>query len=288
MPRLWPAETVDRLGRDAATGRSLINALRVEPELGTPARGGLPTTLARREPTGWRLTGHKIYSTGIEILSWYAVWARTDEPEPRVGYFLVPADASGIRIVESWNHLGMRASGSHDAILDAVALPPEAAVDIRPPAGWQPPDPVTIAWNTLLVAALYDGIARSARDWLIGFLRDRIPSNLGAPLSSQPRFQDAVGGIEAMLAVNARLLRGAAAEVDGGRPPDVAESGLLKMTIADNAIGVVEQALKLTGNPGLSRNNPLERHYRDVLCARIHTPQDDMVRLTAGRIALGV
>src|SRR5258708_5914040 len=174
MPRLWPAETVDRLGRDAATGRSLINALRVEPELGTPARGGLPATLARREPTGWRLTGHKIYSTGIEILSWYAVWARTDEPEPRVGYFLVPAGASGFRIVESWNHLGMRASGSHDAILDAVALPPEAAVDVRPPACWQPPDPVTIAWNTLLVAALYDGIARSARDWLIGFLRDRI------------------------------------------------------------------------------------------------------------------
>jgi alkylation response protein AidB-like acyl-CoA dehydrogenase len=288
MPRLWPAETVDRLGREAVGGVSLINALRVEPELGTPARGGLPATTAVREAAGWRLTGHKIYSTGAPILSWYAVWARTDEPEPRVGNFLVPAGAPGIRIVESWNHLGMRASGSHDVVLDAVVLPPDAAVDIRPPGDWQPPDTITIAWNTLLVAALYDGIARSARDWLVDFLRSRVPTNLGASLASQPRFQEAVGEIEAMLAVNARLLLGAAAEVDGGRPPDVAESGLLKMTIANNAIGAVEQALKLTGNPGLSRNNPLERHYRDVLCARIHTPQDDTVRLTAGRLALGI
>ena len=46
--------------------------------------------------------------------------------------------------------------------------------------------------------------------------------------------------------------------------------------------------MRLTGNPGLARANPLERHYRDVLCARIHTPQDDSIRLTAGRLALGL
>jgi alkylation response protein AidB-like acyl-CoA dehydrogenase len=49
---------------------------------------------------------------------------------------------------------------------------------------------------------------------------------------------------------------------------------------------VVEEALSLTGNHGLIRSNPLERHYRDVLCARVHTPQDDATRLVAGRLAL--
>ncbi len=34
-------------------------------------------------------------------------------------------------------------------------------------------------------------------------------------------------------------------------------------------------ALELTGNHGLSRQNPLERHYRNVLCGRVHTPQSD-------------
>jgi hypothetical protein len=49
----------------------------------------------------------------------------------------------------------------------------------------------------------------------------------------------------------------------------------------------VEDALSLTSNHGLSRNNPLERHYRDVLCGRVHTPQDDATRISAGRLALG-
>jgi alkylation response protein AidB-like acyl-CoA dehydrogenase len=52
------------------------------------------------------------------------------------------------------------------------------------------------------------------------------------------------------------------------------------------AIGAVEQAVALVGNNGLTRKYPLERHYRDVLCARVHTPQDDSVVTAAGQSAL--
>jgi len=48
----------------------------------------------------------------------------------------------------------------------------------------------------------------------------------------------------------------------------------------------VQIGLELTGNPGLSRHNPLERHYRDVLCSRIHSPQDDTILTGAGRAGL--
>jgi alkylation response protein AidB-like acyl-CoA dehydrogenase len=53
-------------------------------------------------------------------------------------------------------------------------------------------------------------------------------------------------------------------------------------------VAVVEDALSLTGNHGLARANPLERHYRDVLCGRVDTPQDDSTRVSAGRLALGI
>jgi alkylation response protein AidB-like acyl-CoA dehydrogenase len=286
--RGWPAHLAEKLGREAAAGVSVINALRVEPELGSPARGGLPATIARRTPKGWRISGHKIFSTGIPILSWLAVWATTDEAEPRVGTILVPAAAPGIKVVESWDQLGMRATNSHDVILDDVLVPLDHAVDLRPPAAWRVPEPGKSAWSALLIGALYDGVARSARDWFIGFLKSRVPANLGAALATLPRMQDAVGEIEALLAVNARLIASAARDVDDGRPPSPSESGLIKLTVTGNAIAAVEIAVKLTGNPGLSRANPLERHYRDVLCARIHTPQDDSVRLAAGRLALGL
>jgi alkylation response protein AidB-like acyl-CoA dehydrogenase len=61
-------------------------------------RGGLPATTARREPGGWSLTGRKIFSAGAAGLRWMAVWARTDEPVPRAGSFLVRSDAPGITI----------------------------------------------------------------------------------------------------------------------------------------------------------------------------------------------
>jgi alkylation response protein AidB-like acyl-CoA dehydrogenase len=81
----WPGRLSRKLARETVEGVALINALRVEPDLGSPARGGLPATIARRTKTGWRLSGRKIYSTGAPILKWYAVWAKTDEPETRVG-----------------------------------------------------------------------------------------------------------------------------------------------------------------------------------------------------------
>jgi len=174
----WPAHLSSKLARETLDGVALINALRVEPDLGSPSRGGLPATTARRTPEGWRITGRKIYSTGAPILKWYAVWAQTDELEVRVGIFLVPAGLPGTRIIETWDHLGLRASGSHDVVFDDVLFPLDHEVDVRTPEQWLAPDTAQIAINAILVAAVYDGVARAARDWLIGFLKTRAPASL--------------------------------------------------------------------------------------------------------------
>lgn len=284
----WPEHLVRRIVTDAVERGALINALRVEPELGTPIRGGLPATTARRTGDGWSISGRKIYSTGIEGLTWAIVWARTDETEPRVGAFLVPADATGLSIERTWNPLGMRATGSHDAILDNVHVRLDHAADIRVPSEWDARGEGQAAWFGTLPGALYTGVAEAARDWLVGFLKARVPTNLGAPLATVPRIQQAVGEIEELIAVNQRLIRSAARDFDEGRPFSQAEAGLIKVVTTENAITAVEKALKLTGNHGVSRNNPLERHHRDVLCGRIHSPQEDTVRAGAGRLALGL
>ncbi|MDR3517896.1 MAG: acyl-CoA/acyl-ACP dehydrogenase [Azospirillaceae bacterium] len=284
----WPSALQAEIVHSAITDGALINTLRVEPELGSPARGGLPATLASRHGDRWRLRGRKLYSTGCPGLRWLVVWARTDEPEPRVGNFLVPRsgpDTPGIRIVESWNHLGLRASASHDVILDDVEIPLDHAVDIRAPGAWATAAASQIdsdgnadqqTWMIVLLGSLYDAIAQTARDWLVGFLRHRSPTSLGAPLATLPRVQEALGEIEALLHTNRVLL-----------DHPTGEPGLIKYTVMANAIRAVERALHLTGNHGLSRVNPLERHYRDVLCGRIHTPQDDTILINAGRAALG-
>jgi alkylation response protein AidB-like acyl-CoA dehydrogenase len=284
----WPGRLSRKLARETVEGVALINALRVEADLGSPSRGGLPATIARKTGTGWRLSGRKIYSTGAPILKWYAVWAKTDDPNVRVGLFLVPAGLPGTRIVETWDHFGLRASGSHDIVFDDVLFPLDHEIDVRKPEEWSVPDFTQATVHAIFVAAIYDGVARAARDWLIDFLKNRVPSNLGAPLATLPRAQEVVGGIEARLAVNARLIESFAGDYDDGVLLNASEANIIKLTVTNNAVAVVEDALSLASNHGLRRANPLERHYRDVLCGRVHTPQDDATRVNAGRLALGV
>jgi alkylation response protein AidB-like acyl-CoA dehydrogenase len=286
----WPAHIYQRLAREAVAGGGLIGGLRVEPELGTPVRGGMPKTIARRTSDGWAITGSKIYSTGSTGLNWFAVWARTDEAEPRVGSFLVAADSPGVTIEPAWDHLGMRASVSHEVVFENTPTPLDHAVDVRAPAAWapKPGDSSLGLWNALAISTIYDGVARAARDWLVEYLKTRTPSNLGAALATLPRVQEKVGEIEALLQVNRTLIDQAVARADAGDSPGPVELNIVKYVATANPKQSVEIGLELTGNPGLSRKNPLERHYRDVLCSRIHSPQTDTILVAGGRAAFGL
>ena len=275
----WPEHLRRRVALDAVNDGALLNALRVEPDLGSPSRGGLPATTARRTAEGWRISGRKIYSTGSHGLTWFNVWARSDDEDPLVGVWLVRKDSPGVRIIEDWDHHGMRATSSHEVLFEDVLVPLDHAVNVGPASAVQPElDASGLLWMSVLLSSVYDGIARSARDWLVQFLETRQPSNLGAALSTLPRFQEAVGHIDTLLFANSNLLDAAS---QGLTPASHAPQ--IKYLVTSNAIRAVELAIEASGNPGLSRHNPLQRHYRNVVCGRVHTPQNDVVLQGVGK-----
>jgi alkylation response protein AidB-like acyl-CoA dehydrogenase len=283
----WPPALAHRLKRASARGRALLNAAQVEPELGSPSYGGLPDTVARRLGNGWRLSGHKVYVTGAPLLSWINVLARTDEDVPRLGHFLVPRDAPGVRIVETWDPIGMRATASHDVVFDNVVLEADDAVALRPAHLGLYRDPNAVAWYLNTVASVYDGAARAARDWIVSFVKERKPSVLGgAALATVSSVQEGIGRIEMRLAASDWLLRSHAEAFDAGRAPDTLAQ-VVKHEVIDNSIAAVEAALGLAGNHGLARRNELERHHRNVLCGRIHAPNNTLIVANAGRATLG-
>ena len=282
----WPGEVYREVLAESAERATLINALRVEPDLGTPVRGGLPATVARRRGDHWELTGRKIFSTGAVALRWMLVWARTEEPQPRVGSFLVRSGSPGLTVEPTWNHLGLRASRSDDVLLDAVPVPLGHVAGLALPGANGGRDQVAGAYNSLGLTALYLGVARTAQSWLTGFLHERTPTALGAPLASLERFQSAVGEIEVALNGADRLVTALAEAVDAGDQSAAEQSAGAKVLGTRAAIDAVQQAVALIGNNALTYDNPLQRHLRNVLCSRIHTPQDDTVLLAAGKSAL--
>jgi alkylation response protein AidB-like acyl-CoA dehydrogenase len=285
LSKRWPEHLARRLVLEGLRGPALINALQVEPEAGSPSYGTLPRSIARRTETGWRLTGHKKFATGCEGLSWFVVLAVTDEPLPRIGSFVVSHLSPGIGIDKTWDTVGMRATGSHDVIFHDVVVPLDDVLDLAPASEGIRRDAQQTAWFMLLIGAVYQGIARAARDDVLSFASNFRPGDLREPLSSLPRIQDELGAIEILLVSNERLLNSVARDFDDGHAvgPD---SGIVRHAVMENAIRAVDLALAIAGNAGVSRNHALERHHRNVICGRTHAPTGPLVRAAAAKSAI--
>jgi alkylation response protein AidB-like acyl-CoA dehydrogenase len=284
----WPEATYLELLRRSAVEPTLVNAIRAEPELGAPARGGLPATVARRTADGWSLSGHKAYATGGAALAYHVVWAVAEEPDragepPRVGHLVVPADAPGISWLETWDHLGLRASNTHDVVYDAVALPADAFREIPRVDGVYRDPAAAAGIASFGHPALYVGVARAARAAFVRYARERVPTALGRPIAETERIQAVAGEIDAQVAQAETLLFGTLQRAAAGDTRHLPQLSLLKVAIARSAVAAVQTAVAALGNPALTRHQPFERHLRDVLCVRVHPPQEDAALLAAGR-----
>ena len=283
----WPEDLYARLAKESFERPVLLNHARVEPELGSPARGGLPATRARRTADGWAVSGTKRFVTGAEGLDWFLVWASTDEPEPRVGTFLVAGDSPGIEVTHRWDQLGLRASGSHDVTFRDVRVPYGHVIGIGPHGPAAEQDNRAGAALHLPLAALYLGVARAAQTYFHTFAHTRVPANLGHPVARTERFRRTAGEIEVLLSAAEQLVFDGAAKLDGGDSSYTPEQALGARVLADrHGVRAVELAVRLLGNPGLARGKPLERHFRDIQCAPVHAPQEDVSLLTIGTKAL--
>ncbi|MGK4584515.1 acyl-CoA dehydrogenase family protein [Kitasatospora sp. HPMI-4] len=284
----WPTPVYRRLLAESRRGPALVNTLRTEPG----GAAGLPATVARREADGsWALHGRKTYCTGSEALAWMAVWARTDEPVARTGLFLVRGDTEGIEIDPVWDQLGLRASAGHDVLLSGVRVPADAVIGLAEADGPRSEAQLAAerldqAWQDLALCAVHLGVARASQDWLVRFLGQRTPANLTEPLAGLPRYRSALGEIESSLIAAEELVAGLAAAVDRGDPTAVARSSAAQLIVNRSTTAAVQQAVTLTGNPGLSRRHPLERYLRDILSGRVYFPADEVVLDAVGRAAL--
>ncbi|MFD7644742.1 acyl-CoA dehydrogenase family protein [Kitasatospora sp. NPDC059795] len=260
----WPAALYRRLLTESRRGPALVGTLRSAP-------GRPPAVSARRHGDAWHLTGRAAHCPGAEALAWLAVEARTDEPQPRTGLFLVRADSPGLEIDPAADQLGLRAAAGHDVLLTGARVGADAALLTRTaPTG----PPLAAAWRQLALAAVLLGTARAALDWSAGRLR-------GSAAHRRP-----IGELDARLTGAEELVHGLAARTDAD-PTAAERAPAVQLLAARTAADTVQQALTLTGSAGLDRRHPLERHLRDTLSLRTQLPAEDAVLDALGGALLG-
>src|SRR5215467_7563184 len=93
-------------------------------EVGNDIPVALSTSSASRVEGGWRITGRKMFgSLGLHWnrLGFHAMDA-SDPTAPVVVHGFVPHDAAGLTTIPNWDAQGMRATESHDTMLEDVFL----------------------------------------------------------------------------------------------------------------------------------------------------------------------
>jgi alkylation response protein AidB-like acyl-CoA dehydrogenase len=238
---------------------------------------------AEKVDGGYKITARKIFSSGApagNLLMTTAVYESPDEGA-QVLHFGVPMNSPNVRIIPVWKTMGMRATGSHDIMIDGHVVP-DAAVALKRKAGEWHPLFHTIAMIAFpLIYSVYLGVAESARDIALELARKRRPD---------PNVTQLAGRMETELR-GAQLARDAMlAAVRGGKPgPETTNEVMIgRHLVAKHAIAAVELAMETAGGAGFYRAAGLERRFRDIQGARFHPMQDGPQATFAGSLALGL
>ncbi|MFI6698651.1 acyl-CoA dehydrogenase family protein [Streptomyces sp. NPDC050509] len=201
-----------------------------------------------------------------------------------------------VRIVENWDVVGMRGTGSHDLVVDAAVVPEEWTF-VR---GGEPTvdEPLyrypAVAYAAQVLAVVGLGVARAALDQVID--QGGRSGFTGAPKPAErATYRIAVGQAEARLrsarAFFYEATEGAWATVEAGDPATPHQVSLLRLAsthLAKNAFDVVRSAYQLGGIAAIADGSPLQRYLRDASVVPQHAFLQEGMYDGAGAVLMGV
>jgi acyl-CoA dehydrogenase len=250
-----------------------------------------PTTVAEPDGEGnLRVSGRKAFCSQSPEATAVATSAVLGQPgdDAEVVHFSLPLAAEGVRIVETWDTLGMRGTASHDLVLDDVVVPADKVAGRRPYGEFGVPLMAAALHFAPVAGATYFGIAAGARDVAVAGASAgaRGPRALG----DLPHVQRQVGLMDAELRSAWWALMGALDEMgeDYVVSPDLLSTLMLaKRQAVVAASAVVGLAMDTLGGRSYFRSSPLERAYRDVRAGSFHPFPPEVTLAYAGKLALG-
>jgi alkylation response protein AidB-like acyl-CoA dehydrogenase len=239
---------------------------------------------AKRAEGGYRISMRKPFSSACQagdLLSSSAVLREEGRPA-EVLHFGVPMKAKGLRIEPTWSAMGMRGTGSHDVVLEAVQVP-EAAVNLRRAQGqWHPLFDILSMIALPLIYAVYVGVAEAARDRALALVRKRRPDE---------HLVQFIGEMENQLAAARLAIEDWVAIGMGATRPERAATARAmtdRTLVARAVLATVDAAMDVAGGAAFLRKNGLEQLFRDAQGARYHPLNEGLQRGFTGRFALGL
>jgi alkylation response protein AidB-like acyl-CoA dehydrogenase len=292
------AQAVEGLMR--GIGAKQIIACGPNTEAGTDLSA--PMTEAIRVDGGYAISGRKMFGTLSPAANLLFVSVRVKDGDGYAGSLaIVPRATPGVTVLDNWDAMGMRASGSHDVVFEDVRVPEESLLG---PRLWGTFDgafaDMAASINQGLVATFL-GIAETARDLAVE-LAGRHKGARGIALAARIPIQELIAEIEIDLAVAravverfGQLADAYFAQYGPGAAPEaeahamMKEQQCMKWTLQHKAIDIVDRAMTATGGSAYMSKSPFSRLYRDVRAGPFMQPFAPYEALEyIGKVTLGL
>lgn len=267
-----------------------------------PARlciaGGFAAT-GRAIPVGEmvEVSGRWSFASGCTAANWMLGGAfvldgdGTRRGAPIVAFF----PAAEATIVPNWDVVGLRATGSHDVVADAVIVPSTRTCTLAA-TRWSSDPVARIPFFTLgaiLTSATVLGIAERALDEIRELAPTKVHFTRQTPLAQEEPFQQELTDVTGATRAARNYLFRVAEDVERAASHGVvttalqAEAFMVARVVRDAAMRSVTFAHEAAGTTAIRRSSPLSRCLADVLVAACHIGFSRTPAGAVGRFLLG-
>lgn len=257
---------------DAVSMGGFVNTVASERNAGSPTRGALPKTRYYEEDGKWYITGEKVFSSAAPALT-HAIVTATSAGDKLVK-IVVPMDTKGITLIDTWDSLAMRGTASQTIKFDHVEVSPDFIIDEgvafqSSAKGW-----------LLHIPACYLGIAQAARNYAFDFATTYIPSSLGRPIAEASSIQSILSEMEIHYATARQMLYQTVESYEAAEDKNTMQQALdlTKVFVSQQAIQVVDLAMKVVGARALGESNPMHRYFMNIRASLYNPPMADIVQ----------
>ncbi|MBN9004064.1 MAG: acyl-CoA dehydrogenase family protein [Rhizobiales bacterium] len=294
----WMLAMFDRRAQDAVWNKS-ADALIASSFI-------FPAGRARKAAGGYTLSGRWPFSSGVDSSHWNmlaGIVASEDEADG-VEYRIFLLKQDEYRIIDAWNAMGLKGTGSNDVEVNDVFVPEYMTLAVKDVAGGPTPGSAVNpgALYALPVFALFPyvlsgsalGNAQACVDDYVDIARHRASTynraKLGDLQTTQIKVAEASARVDAARLIMRQTCIDAMDDARRGRIPAIAEKTRYRRDGA-YAVNLCTEAVELlfsaSGARGLYTSGALQRQFRDAHAINAHIAFNlDAAGTNYGRVAL--
>lgn len=260
------------------------------------------------EEGGFRLSGRWSFSSGCDHADWALVGAMLVGAEGKpVDFMTVLVPRADYEVVEAWDPVGLRGTGSNDLVVTDVLVPHHRTLRnyehsrLRGPGQQLNPGPLyRLPFGAIFTSAITApvvGAVAGCLDSYVAAMRDRVRLSLGGGRFAEDQFAQvavarAASEIDAAILQTDRNISELFACASAGReiPWELrlrARRDQVRAT--ERSLEAIDLLFKTAGGNSLQRGNPIERAWRDAHAGSVHVANDvERALALYGRSAFGL